>query len=238
MAERAPSRSRGRGAGTKAAGTPAGGEPHTGPKFRRRSNARPDEVLDAALDLFIEQGFATTRVEDIARRAGLSKGTVYLYFPSKQAILEGLVRRAVVPVARLALAEAAQFAGEPREGLSILLRALAQRLEDPRLLAVPKLIIREVVNFPELAEMYRREVLDQVIPVAAGMLERGMAQGRLRRLDPHLTIRSIVGPVLIHLLLAEVFGIQPEDGLGLDRLIENHLSILFDGLALPGEVGP
>ena len=66
----------------------------SGPKFRRRSEARPDEVLDAALELFVEKGFAATRVEDIATRAGVSKGTVYLYFPSKEAVLEGLVRRA------------------------------------------------------------------------------------------------------------------------------------------------
>jgi AcrR family transcriptional regulator len=70
-----------------------------GPKFRRRAGARPDEVLDAALDLFISKGFANTRVEDIATAAGLSKGAVYLYFPSKEAILEGLVKRAVVPIA-------------------------------------------------------------------------------------------------------------------------------------------
>src|SRR5439155_9079413 len=68
------------------------------PKFRRRAEARPDEVLDAALDLFIENGFAATRVDDIAKRAGLSKGAVYLYFPSKEAIIEALVRRALVPV--------------------------------------------------------------------------------------------------------------------------------------------
>ena len=70
------------------------------PKFRRRAEARPDEVLDAALDLFIENGFAATRVDDIAKRAGLSKGAVYLYFPSKEAIIEALVRRALVPVPR------------------------------------------------------------------------------------------------------------------------------------------
>ena len=70
------------------------------PKFRRRAEARPDEVLDAALALFVDQGYAHTSVAAIAKAAGISKGAIYLYFPSKQAILEALVRRAVTPVAR------------------------------------------------------------------------------------------------------------------------------------------
>src|SRR3569623_411756 len=118
-----------------------------GPKFRRRAEARPDEVLDAALELFVEKGFAHTRVEDIAARAGLSKGAVYLYFPSKEAILEGLVKR----------------------------------------------VIRN-----DIEEGYCREV------------------------DPELTLRSIVGPIVLHLLIAEIFGIMPAGGLSIERLIDSH----------------
>ena len=99
-----------------------------GPKFRRRAEARPDEVLDAALALFVEKGFAATRVEDIATRAGLSKGAVYLYFPSKEAILEGLVRRAVSPIADNALAFLDNYAGDPRLVISTVLKMVAGRL--------------------------------------------------------------------------------------------------------------
>ena len=204
-----------------------------GPKFRRRAEARPDEVLDAALDLFIEKGFASTRVEDIARRAGLSKGAVYLYFPSKEAILEGLVRRAIVPIATHALSFAENYEGDPRLVITMVMKMLAGKLKDPRLLAIPKLIFREVIGFPELAEMYRREVLDKVIPVVEGLIRKGIDQGYLRQVDPHLTIRSIVGPMVIHIALAEVFGITPPDGLAIDRMVDNHLTILFDGLSAP-----
>ena len=203
------------------------------PKFRRRAEARPDEVLDAALDLFIEQGFAATRVEDIARRAGLSKGAVYLYFPSKEAILEGLVRRAIVPIAAQALSFAENYEGDPRLVITMVLKMLAIKLNDQRLLAIPKLIFREVLGFPELAAMYRREVLDKVIPVVEGLIRKGIDQGYLRPVDPHLTIRSVVGPVVLHVALAEIFGITPPDGLAIDRLIDNHLTILFDGLSAP-----
>jgi hypothetical protein len=81
--------------------------------------------------------------------------------------------------------------------------------------------------------MYRREVLDRVLPTIIAMLTRGIKEGYLRAVDPELTIRSIVGPVLLHILLDEVFAIRPEGGLAIDKLIDNHLAILFDGLSAP-----
>ena len=202
------------------------------PKFRRRAEARPDEVLDAALDLFIEQGFSQTRVEDIARRAGISKGAVYLYFPSKEAIIEGLVRRAVVPIANNAL-EFLDLENDPRLVITMVLKRAAHRLNDSKLTAIPRIIFREVKAFPELAQMYRREVLDRVIPVVEKLIARGIDQGHFRPVDPHLTIRSIVGPLVLHIAMAEIFGIMPEGGMHFDKLIDNHLTILFDGLSAP-----
>jgi AcrR family transcriptional regulator len=203
------------------------------PKFRRRAEARPDEVLDAALDLFIEQGFAQTRVDDIAKRAGISKGAVYLYFESKEKILEGLVRRAVVPIATSALEFLTDLDSDPRLILTMVLKMAAHRLSDPKTVAIPKLVIREVLAFPELAQMYRREVLDRIIPVVEQLIARGVDRGFFRPVDPHLTIRSIIGPVMLHVAMAEIFGITPKGGLHLDQLIDNHLTILFDGLCAP-----
>lgn len=204
-----------------------------GPKFRRRAEARPDEVLDAALALFVEKGFANTRVEDIATRAGLSKGAIYLYFASKEAILEGLVRRAVVPIANNALGFLENYSADPRLVITAVLKMVAHRLTEPGTIAIPKLLIREMIHFPEFAAMYRREVLDRVIPVIEQLLRNGISGGYFREVDPHLTIRSIVGPIMLHMLMAEIFGIMPTDGLALDRLIDNHLTILFDGLSAP-----
>lgn len=204
------------------------------PKFRRRAAARPDEVLNAALDLFIENGFAATRVEDIAKRAGISKGAVYLYFPSKEAILEALVRRAVVPVAEGAMAMVETYTGSVREAVTMVFSILAMRLAEPRLIAIPRLIMHEVSQFPELARMYREEVIERAKPALIALLEKGIASGELRAVDPELTVRSIVGPVALHVLMAEVFGIVPKGGLQLDRLIANHLDILFEGLSADG----
>jgi AcrR family transcriptional regulator len=206
------------------------------PKFRRRAEARPDEVLDAALELFLERGFAETRVEEIARRAGLSKGAVYLYFPSKDALLEAMVHRALAPIADNALAMMAMGeSGDPRELITRMLQMVARRMTETRTIAIPKLVIREVLGFPQLAQLYRREVIDRVAPFIIALVARGVREGRFRLVDPELTIRSIIGPLLMHLLLAEAFGIVPEGGLQPERLLENHLTILFDGLSVRQE---
>jgi AcrR family transcriptional regulator len=210
-------------------------KPSTTPKFRRRAEARPDEVLDAALELFLERGFAASKVEDVARRAGVSKGLVYLYFPSKDALMEAIVHRAVAPIADVAIGEITQFRGDPRVAISMVLRMLVGRLMEPKRFAIPQLILREAGQFPQIAAMYRREVLDKAIPTLRGLLQRGMDEGYLRPLDADLTVRSIAGPLIIHVLLAQVFAIVPEDGLAMDRLLENHLAILFDGLSLTKE---
>jgi AcrR family transcriptional regulator len=204
-----------------------------GPKFRRRAEARPDEVLDAALALFVEKGFAATRVEDIASRAGLSKGAVYLYFPSKEAILEGLVKRAVRPIADNALGFLENYAGDPRLVIGTVLKMIAGRIADPKLIAIPRLLVREIVNFPDFAQMYRREVLDRVIPAFTALIASGVREGYFRPVDPELTLRSVVGPIIAHMLMAELFGIRPANGLEIERLIDNHLTILFDGLSAP-----
>lgn len=208
------------------------------PKFRRRAEERPDELLDAALELFVTQGYANTSVAQIAKAAGLSKGAVYLYFPSKQAILEGLVRRAVSPIAAQAIAQASLDTRDIRTALRTTLKIVAGSLGDPKVFAVPKIVIREAVVAPEIAEMYRRAVFDTVFPAAANILRAGIERGEIRPVDPELALRSVIGPILAHMLLAEVFGVTPADGLALDRLVDTHTDILFNGLLTQPEASP
>lgn len=202
------------------------------PKFRRRSEARPDEVLDAALALFIEKGFAATRVDDIAKRAGISKGAVYLYFASKEALLEGLVQRAIVPATDGALSMMGGLDGHPREVLTLFMHGLAANMQNPNFFAVPKIVMREALVAPQIAAMYRARVLDRVIPILTGVIAKGIAEGQFRPVDPELAVRSIMGPVIAHILLAEIFGIKPEND-NVEALINTHTTILFDGLFTP-----
>ena len=110
---------------------------------------------------------------------------------------------------------------------------VARRLSDPQLIAIPRLLIREMINFPELAQMYRREVLDRIIPTVIELIRTGVAEGYFRKVDPELTLRSLIGPVILHMLMAEIFDLVPKDGLAIERLVDNHLNILFDGLSAP-----
>ncbi len=201
------------------------------PKFRRRAEARPDEVLDAAIKLFAEKGYAATTVDQIAKHAGLSKGTVYLYFPSKKALLEGLVHRAVAPIADMAIGMISRYRGDPRPVIRQFIYTVAANFGDSHAFAVPKLVIREAVTAPEIAQLYRAEVIDRAIPALTALLAQGIEGGHIRAVDPELTVRSVMGPILMHVMLAEVFGVLPEGGLSMDRLIDNHLTILFAGLA-------
>ena len=200
------------------------------PKWRRRADARPDEVLDAALDLFIDHGFAATRVEDIAKRAGLSKGAIYRYFSGKEAIMEALVRRSLVPIAVDAQAIGDQ-AGDARALITQLITQIGRRMSDRRLASIPRLILAEAGNFPGLAQMYRREVVDRGLAAMEALLKRGIASGQFRPVDAHLTVRNIMGPILAHLLLSQIFAIDADLEADPDRFIDNHLNVLFNGLA-------
>jgi AcrR family transcriptional regulator len=200
------------------------------PKFRRRAEARPDEVLDAALSLFTEKGYARTTVDQVAKHAGFSKGTVYLYFASKEAILEGLVQRTVEPIAEAAFETMTDYRGDPRPVLAQFLRALAQALATPKTRAVAMIVLQEAPVAPSIAALYRAAVLDRMLPAMIALLAQGVAGGHIRAIDPELTARTVIGPVIAHLLLSETFGIRPEGGLQMDRLVENHLTLLFAGL--------
>ncbi len=201
-------------------------------KSRRRPEERPDEILDAALELFLAQGFHRTTVEQIARAAQLSKGAVYLYFPAKPDLLVALVRRGVGGMADHAAALLRSHQGDPRQALRKLFVQIGQRAQqNPNFAKVPRLILHEVPTSPELAEIYRTEVLDKVLPALIDLLARGVAAGHIRRLDPEMTARCVVGPMLAHLLLSEIFGLQPAAGLQWQSLLETQLSLLDAGLA-------
>ena len=206
--------------------------PPKGKKFRRRADARPDELLDAALDLFSRKGFAAARMEDIAFRAGVSKGSIYRYFSSKQALMEGLVQRAISPIAHNALDMIGRFEGDPRDLFVRILSMVGTGLADKKTIAVPKLIIREASTFPKIAQVYREQVIDLILPVFVDAIRRGIEAGCFRPVDPEMAVRSVMGPLVMHVLLSQIFKLMPEDGLSIDRLIQTHLCILFDGLSV------
>src|SRR5262245_5891826 len=121
------------------------------PRFRRRREARPAEIIEAALAVFVERGFAAARLDDIARRAGVTKGTLYLYFADKEALLRAAVETYVVPRVRAVQAALADDRRDAASSLAAAVERWIQVLADPRLSAMPKLIIGEAGTFPDFA---------------------------------------------------------------------------------------
>lgn len=212
--------------------------PNPNPKFRRRAADRPDEVLDAAVQLFMERGFAAARVDDIAAAAGISKGAVYQYFPTKQAIFEALVRRAVGPLVDEAVSASSKRLEDPAKVLAGLVHAIAGRLKDPTRAAVPLLVIAEAATFPELAEYYRKVVIDRAFIAFSALFDEAVARGQFRAIDSAIGLRCVMGPIIANILMARVFGIGLPKGVSADDFVTMHLDIVMNGLlARPNPTG-
>lgn len=175
------------------------------PRWRRRKEARPQEILDAALAVFAERGFAAASMEQVAARAGISKGTLYLYFSSKEELFKAVVRAAIVP----ALEAAEEDAAHDVPAMAILERLLAgiaARVITGPAGVIPKLMIAESGTFPDLARFYRDEVIRRALALVVRVLERGVVLGEFRPLDTAATAPLVVAPLLMAALWRHSFA--------------------------------
>jgi AcrR family transcriptional regulator len=205
-------------------------------KQRRAPAQRPGEIIDAALALFVEKGFAATRLDDVAVRAGLSKAAIYLYFEDKTALFQGVVRQAVV--ANLGTVEAMLKAhrGPVAELLPRILEFMAGRIEQTPMAAVAKLVISESRAFPEIGRFYLKEVIGRGLPLLEGLIARGIEQGEFRKVDPAMTVRSIIGAMLLAVIWRTVFEPIGADKLDIKALARHHADLMLHALK-PDPVG-
>jgi len=166
------------------------------PRWRRLPEERPRQILDAALKVFDERGLAGARLDDIARRAGVSKGTIYLYFPNKEELFREVVRAVVVDRVRQAAANAGS--DDPVDELKRYLRAHWDFVRSQEFQTIFKLVTGELHNFPDLAEFYGREVVIPSTQLLAGMIRRGIDRGDFRRVDPVLAARFMSSTAMTH----------------------------------------
>jgi AcrR family transcriptional regulator len=208
---------------------------NTAHRWRRRKDARPAELLDAALDVFFEKGFAAARLEDIAARAGVSKGTVYLYFNSKDDVFDALIR--AIPVANVEQVRA--LAGDPTipadELLGRVLRFIGTLIRDPRMIKFPRLIVGEAANFPKLAETYKREVISRGAAILTRIIERGIEEGRLRKVDPQHAAYAAIAPLLFTAIWRTTFEQFDATPLDANAFIEQHIETFLRGLKPEGQ---
>ena len=213
--------------------------PKAKPRARRarRKESRPSELLQAALELFIERGFAATRLEDVASRAGVSKGTLYLYFRSKDELFKAVVRGGILPAIAKAEALVGQFAGSTSDLLRAIVTGIWSSVGSTLLSGIPKLIISESGNFPDLAQFYYREVIQRGLAVMAGVLRRGVQRGELRKLDIDPVARAMMGPILLMMLWRHSFQRFESEPLAVERYFDSYLTLVLDGLRDPNSDG-
>ena len=201
-------------------------------RWERRKEARPAEIVAAALHLFSDRGFAATRLEDVATVAGVSKGTVYLYFDSKEQLFEAVVREAITPNIARAEALVDGFEGPTPDLLRGLFAFVGDVLETP-LTGVMKLIVSESGNFPQLARMYADLVLRRAFALMRRVLERGVSRGEFRPMDLHATVPLVVAPILLLGVWKHSFGAHTDLTLDRRKVLEAHCENLLRGLAAP-----
>lgn len=207
------------------------------PQRQRRKEARPQELLDAALGLFVEKGFAATRSEEVAARAGVSKGTLYLYYPSKEELLKAVVRENLAGLIAEGSDIAEQFEGSASELVGVLLQTWWERVGDTPASGIFKIIITEAGNFPDFARFYVEEVIQPAHVLFEKVLQRGIASGEFRPVQLHDAVHVLLFPMLMLCLHKHSLGACHGDEAAMDprRFIATHVDVVLRGLqAQPG----
>ncbi len=153
-------------------------------RWARRKEARPAEILEAAPACFAERGFAATRLDDVAGRAGITKGTLYLYFSNKEELFKAVVRESLLPHLDRLMGAVPSHVEDPRERIRRLFTFFAEEVLDSPLAVIPKLIISEADKFPEIARFYVEEVIRRGRTFVEDAIGQGVECGIFRRVDP------------------------------------------------------
>jgi len=205
----------------------------TKPRWERRKDARPQELLAAAIDLFVERGFAATRLEDVARRAGVSKGTLYLYFENKEELFKAVVRNSIVPVIGQAESSVAEFEGHSAELLRTVLMNWWGRVGASKVSGIVKLVMAEANNFPELAKFYQDEVINRGTRMISSMLERGIARDEFRAINVTQMTQVLMAPMLMLVTWKHSVGPCERGDLEPLAFLDSFLDMALHGLLPP-----
>ncbi|HET9354936.1 MAG TPA: TetR/AcrR family transcriptional regulator [Sphingomicrobium sp.] len=200
------------------------------PRWQRRAEERPSEICAAALEVFAEKGFAAAKLDEIAKRAGVSKGTLYLYFADKEELFRAVVRDTVAPNIE-AVRAATATADLPFDQIArTFLARFAEVTKKVPVGAVAKMVIGESRNFPELAKVWHDQIASRALAMLAGVIEKAQERGEVRAGDPRLHAFSLVGPMLMGVLWHET--LEPAGGAPLDlgELAKQHAETVLAGL--------
>ena len=200
------------------------------PRWERRKDARPGELASAALELFVERGFAATRLDDVAKRAGVSKGTLYLYFDSKDDLFKAVVREGIV--SRIVEFEDRMraYQGSSADLMRILVKTWWQKIGSTKLAGISKLMMSEAGNFQELANFYHAEVIVRGLALFTAAIQRGIDSGEFRPIELKHTPHICAAPVLMLMLWRNSFDLCGVEQMNPDEYLATHTDMLVRGL--------
>ncbi len=206
----------------------------------RRKEARPGELLEAALDLFVEKGYAATKVDEVATRAGVSKGTLFLYFPSKEELFKAVVRESIVGRFGEWSQELAQFQGSTADMLRYSFTTWWERIGSTRASGMTKLMLSEAGNFPELTQFYQREVIEPGQQLIRSVLQRGIERGEFRTVNMDYAVYAVLAPMIFLMLWKHSIGACVPDAQNFDPevYIQCQVDQLLNGLLIRPSPSP
>lgn len=202
----------------------------TPPRWKRRKEARPAEIIEAALTLFVDKGYAATRLDDVAKLAGVTKGTVYLYFDNKEELFKAVVRETVLPNLEFAETVVAEHQGSSEALLWHLLERWAERMTESPTTGIAKLMIAEAGNFPELARFYMDEVVLRSRKLFAAVIERGIQSGEFKPVDVALATRATTAPLMMTKVWSQSFALCDPEIIDLKTFARFHFDLMMAGL--------
>ena len=200
------------------------------PRWRRRKDDRPKEIMDAALALFLENGFSATRLEAIAARANVTKGTLFIYFTNKDDLFQSLIREGMSQMDSFREASRLNVRVSAQETLLFITNNWWKFLTDSDFGKLPKLIISEAANFPDITTLYLEQVVIPTRAMIAEVISQGIASGEFIQVDPKLAARVFLAPLFM--LLTWRYSVAPFEKEAIDDLeyINTHLKITIQGL--------
>lgn len=198
-------------------------------RWRRRKEDRPAEILAAAVKIFTLKGFAATKLDVVAKEAGVSKGTVYLYFESKEALFKAVVNEFVLPQIARAEEQAENYTGSIKDLMVELVEQWRVNVLETDLSGIPKIIIAEASNFPELATFYLENVIQRARKFATNLIEFGIERGEFRKCNTNYAARAFLTPMIFTAIWRH--SLAPfDENYDIREYLNTHLDIFMRGI--------
>lgn len=204
-------------------------------KWQRRKDERPIEIMLSALNLFISNGFAATKIVDIAKQAGVSKGTVYRYFESKEALFKKMILELMVPKISEVERYIDNYQGSQIKLLNVVILQWWQTVKSAGLVGVPKLILSEADNFPELTKLYMKEVVHRILSILVNIINTGIECGEIKKINPELSSRVIMSSLVYFSMWDCSLKKYDKSGITVESLIKQQIELIINGISVKCE---